>query len=227
MFADLTDACRARPVAAALVASGAFTVDLRLPRDQWFRWKSGILAPCGCNCRRLNTLPAIRRLIDDTLTEATRASFPGADYIVAVAQAGIPWAKTLADRLDLPLAYVRAEARADGGPLVECSPGRAARAVLVEDVVASGGSAARAIEALHTETGLRVVGVQSIANWNFPQMRALLAPWTVRALTSYPQVLASAREAGLVSAVDVEELLRFYADPRGHAWSSGRDLTNP
>jgi orotate phosphoribosyltransferase len=227
MFADLTDARRARPVAAALVASGAFTVDMRLPRDQWFRWKSGILAPCGCNCRRLNTLPAIRRLIDDTLTEATRASFPDADYIVAVAHAGIPWAKTVADRLDLPLAYVRAEARADGGPLVECSPGRGARAVLVEDVVASGGSAARAIEALHTETGLRVVGVQSIANWNFPQMRALLAPWTVRALTSYPQVLASAREAGLVSAVDVVELLRFYADPRGHAWSSGRDLTTP
>jgi len=227
MFADLTDGRRARPVAAALVASGAFTVDMRLPRDQWFRWKSGILAPCGCNCRRLNTLPAIRRLIDDTLTEATRASFPDADYIVAVAHAGIPWAKTLADRLDLPLAYVRAEARADGGPLVECSPGQGARAVLVEDVVASGGSAARAIEALHTETGLRVVGVQSIANWDFPQMRALLAPWTVRALTSYPQVLASAREAGLVSAVDVEELLRFYADPRGHAWSSGRDLTTP
>jgi orotate phosphoribosyltransferase len=227
MFADLTDARRARPVAAALVASGAFTVDMRLPRDQWFRWKSGILAPCGCNCRRLNTLPAIRRLIDDALTEATRASFPDADYIVAVAHAGIPWAKTLADRLDLPLAYVRAEARADGGPLVECSPGQGARAVLVEDVVASGGSAARAIEALHTETGLRVVGVQSIANWDFPQMRALLAPWTVRALTSYPQVLVSAREAGLVSAVDVEELLRFYADPRGHAWSSGRDLTTP
>jgi orotate phosphoribosyltransferase len=227
MFADLTDARRARPVAAALVASGAFTVDMRLPRDQWFRWKSGIVAPCGCNCRRLNTLPAIRRLIDDTLTDATRASFPDADYIVAVAHAGIPWAKTLADRLDLPLAYVRAAARADGGPLVECSPGQGARAVLVEDVVASGASAARAIEALHNETGLRVVGVQSIANWNFPRMRALLAPWTVRALTSYPQVLASAREAGLVSAVDVEELLRFYADPCGHAWSSGRDLTNP
>jgi len=227
MFADLTDARHAHPVAAALVASGAFTVDMRLPRDQWFRWKSGILAPCGCNCRRLNTLPAIRRLIDDMLTEATQASFPDADYIVAVAHAGIPWAKTLAERLDLPLAYVRAEARTDGGPLVECSPGQGARAVLVEDVVASGGSAARAIEALHTETGLRVVGVQSIANWNFPQMRALLAPWTVRALTSYAQVLASAGEAGLVSAADVEELLRFYADPRSHPWGAGRDLTNP
>ena len=100
-----------RMLAAALVASGAFTADLRAPAAQWFRWKSGIVAPCGCNCRRLNTVPKMRRLVDDALADATRSSFPGADYIVAVAHAGIPWAKTVAERLDLPLAYVRAEAR--------------------------------------------------------------------------------------------------------------------
>ena len=217
-FADLTDARYALPAAAALVASGAFTVDMTMPRAQWFRWKSGILAPCGCNCRRLNGLPAFRRLIDDALAEVTRSSFPEADYIVAVAHAGIPWAKTVAERLDLPLAYVRAEPRTPGAAVVECSPGQGDSAVLVEDVVASGGSAAAAIQALHAETGLRVAGVLSIANWNFPRMRALLSPWTVRSLTSYPQVLASARDAGLVSAADVAELRRFYADPERHSW---------
>ena len=49
-------------------------------------------------------------------------------------------------------------------------------------------------------------------------MRTLLAPWPVRALTSYPQVLASAQAAGLVSAADVGRLLRFYADPRQYTW---------
>ncbi len=140
---------------------------------------------------------------------------------MAVAHAGIPWAKTVADRLDLPLAYVRAEAREPGGHLVECEPRAAARAVIIEDVVASGGSAARAIQALLAETGLRVAGIQSIANWNFPEMRDRLAPWTVRAVTSYPQVLDSAREAGLLSGADVSELLRFYADPRRHRWQPG------
>jgi orotate phosphoribosyltransferase len=210
----LTDARDARPVAAALVASGAFTADLRLPRNQWFRWKSGIEAPCGCNCRRLNTVPRLRRLVDDALADATRSSFPGADYIVAVAHAGLPWAKTIAERLDLPLAYVRTEAREPGSPLVECEPAAGGRAVIIEDVVASGGSAARAIQALQAETGLRVAGIQSIANWNFPEMRHLLAPWTVRAVTSYPQVLASAQEAGMLSAADVGQFTRFYADPR-------------
>jgi orotate phosphoribosyltransferase len=217
-FDALLDERHAGPVAAALVASGAFTVDMRMPRDQWFRWKSGILAPCGCNCRRLNTMPAFRRLVDDALADATRRSFPGADYIVAVAHAGIPWAKTLAERLDLPLAYVRTEPRPGGGPLVECAPAGGTRAVVIEDVVASGTSTARAIEALLAETGMRIAGVQSIANWNFPEMRARLAPWTVRAITSYPQVLASAQEAGLASPADVGELMRFYADPRRHSW---------
>jgi orotate phosphoribosyltransferase len=219
-LAELIDARHAGPVATALVASGAFTADLRMPRDQWFRWKSGILAPCGCNCRRLNAVPALRRLVDDALTDTTRSSFPDADYIIAVAHAGIPWAKTVAERLDLPLAYVRAEAREPGGPLVECSPGTGARAVIIEDVVAGGSSVARAIQAVLAETGIEIAGVQSIANWNFPEMRDLLAPWTVRAVTSYPQVLASAHEAGMLSAADAGELLDFYADPRRHRWHS-------
>jgi len=220
-LADLVDARYAGPVADALIASGAFTVDLRMPRERWYRWKSGIYAPCGCNCRRLNAHPAFRRLVDDALAAAARVQFPGADYIVAVANAGIPWAKTVAERLDLPLAYVRVEARASGGPLVECGPADGTRAVLIEDVVAGGGSAAAALRALGAETGLRVAGVLSIANWNFPQARERLAPLVenVRALTSYPQVLASAQDAGLVDADDVAELKRFYADPDRHTWN--------
>jgi orotate phosphoribosyltransferase len=92
---------------------------------------------------------------------------------------------------------VRAEAREPGGPLVECAPGAGNQAVIIEDVVASGGSAARATRALLEETSLRVAGIQSIANWNFPEMRDLLAPWTVRAVTSYPQVLDSARAVSI------------------------------
>jgi len=218
----LLDGPYARLVADALVASGAFTADLRMPADRWFHWKSGIRAPCGCNCRLLNAIPAFRRLVDDALADAARAWFPGAGSVVAVGYAGIPWAKTLAERLDLPLAYVRGEARAAGGPLVECAPSGDAPAIVVEDVVASGGSVARAIQAVRAETSLRIAGIGSIANWNFPEMRTRLAPWPVRALTSYPQVLASAQQAGMVSAAGARELLRFYADPRRHSWSLPR-----
>ncbi len=71
-----------------------------------------------------------------------------------------------------------------------------------------------------TETSLEVAGIGSIANWNFPEMRTRLASWPVRALTSYPQVLASAQQAGMFSAADVSDLLRFYAGPRRHSWTA-------
>lgn len=115
----LVDARYARPVAEGLLTCGAFTVDLRMPRERWFRWKSGIVAPFGCDCRRLNAFPAVRLLIDGALTEAVRQAFPDA-----------------------------------------------------------------------------VAGVQSIANWDFPEMRASLDEWRVRALTSYPHILDCARAGG-------------------------------
>jgi orotate phosphoribosyltransferase len=214
----LVDTRYAPGVAAALVESGAFTVDMNKPRDRWIRWKSGILAPCGCDCRRLNARPACRRVIDDALAAATGASFPDADYVVGVASAGIPWAKTLAERLDLPLAYVRTEPRVSGGRLVECAPAGGTRAVIVEDVVASGGSTRRAIMALLAESDLKVAGVQSIANWNFPEMRSLLAGWVVRAITSYPHVLACARGRGLIDETGLGQLTAFYRDPRQYTW---------
>jgi orotate phosphoribosyltransferase len=117
---------------------------------------------------------------------------------------------------------VRRTSRICSTPLVECSPGGGSRAVIVEDVVASGDSTLHAVQAVIAETGLGIAGVQSIANWNFPEMRTRLAPWPVRAITSYPQILASAKEAGMITAADAGQLLRFYADPRHHSWSTNR-----
>ena len=181
--------------------------------------ESGILAPCGCNCRRLNTIPALRRVVDDALADATRWSIPAPTTL-----SPSPTPESVGKdprRTARPAAGLRARRSARRRrPARRVLARRGIRAVIIEDVVASGSSTARAIQALLAETGMRVAGVQSIANWNFPEMRARLASWTVRAITSYPQVLASAQEGGLVSAADVSELLRFYADPRGHSWNA-------
>jgi orotate phosphoribosyltransferase len=217
-MARLVDARYARPVAECLLTCDAFTVELTMARERWFRWKSGITAPLGCDCRRVNAFPVVRRLIDDALADAVRQAFPDAGYVVGVAQAGIPWAKTIAERLDLPLAYVRAQPRAPGRPLVECAPRGAAAAIVVDDVVASGETTRRAIDAIGAETGLTVAGIQSIANWNFPEMRAALGRWPIRALTSYPHILDGARAAGLIDDAGFAQLSHFYADPRNHTW---------
>jgi len=218
----LTDAHYALSAAECLVACGAFTADFSRPRDRWFRWKSGIVAPCGCDCRRLIAFPAHRRLIADALADAIAGAFPAADYIAGVAHGGIPWATAVADRLGLPLAYVRAQPRAAGGPRVEGLPRRdvqlRARAVVVDDVVASAGSVAQAIRAIRDETGWLIAGVQSIANWGFAEMRETLGEWPARALTSYPQVIDRALAAGLIDDGQAVQLRHFYLNPRSHTW---------
>jgi orotate phosphoribosyltransferase len=219
---DLVDARYALSVAECLVACGAFTVDFSMPRERWFRWKSGVIVPFGCDCRRLNAFPAQRRLVDSALASAIAGAFPAAGYVVGVAHGGIPWAKAVADRLGLPLAYVRAQPRAAGGLQVEGVPQGdfrpGTRAVVVDDVVASGGSVAQAIRAIQAETGWLVAGIQSIANWGFPEMRESLGQWPVRALTSYPQVIDRARAAGLIDDGQASQLRHFYLDPRSHTW---------
>lgn len=219
-LARLIDPRYARPVAECLLTCGAFTVDLSMPRAAWFHWKSGVTAPCGCDCRRLNAFPAQRRLIDDALAEAVRDAFPDASHVVAVAQAGVPWGKSLAERLDLPFGYVRTQPRALNGPRVEGGLTGRGQAVVVEDVVASGASTLAAIAAMLAETELAIVGVQSIANWNFPEMRVNLGAWPTRALTSYPYLLECARDAGLIDDDDLAGLTRFYQDPRHYVWDA-------
>jgi hypothetical protein len=90
--------------------------------------------------------------------------------------------------------------------------------------VASASSAARAIQVVLAETSLRVAGVQSIANWNFPEMRDLLAPSTVRAVTSYSQVHPSARQAGMLS--DAESASSCAATPT-RAGTAGIPASQP
>ncbi|QBD81383.1 hypothetical protein EPA93_37575 [Ktedonosporobacter rubrisoli] len=210
---------RASAVAEALLQARAYSVAVGRPPEEWFHWKCGIIAPCGCNCRVVNGFPACRRLIDRALVKAVLASFPEVDYIVGVANAGIPWAKSLAERLNQPLAYVRTAAKGMSHErLVECMPTGGKRAVIVEDALVSGESTLKVINALKKETDLQIAGIQSIVNWNFPSMRTLLRGYTVRTLTSYPFILAGAFARRLIDEEGFAQLLAFYRDPEANCW---------
>lgn len=211
---------QAQGVAKALVQSQAFRVDLQLPPEKWFHWKCGIVAPCGCNCRSINGFPKARRSIDGALEKAMKSTFPDVDYIVGVANAGIPWAKTLAERLSLPLAYVRSDPKAMGkGRLVECSPKGGQHAIVIEDVIVSGQSTINAIRAIHNETDVKVCGVLSIVNWNFLSMRKLLSEYDICALTSYPFILSCAFQERLIDEGGYRQLMTFYQNPQEHSWA--------
>jgi orotate phosphoribosyltransferase len=177
-------------VARTLLEIGA--VEIRCEPAAWFTWASGLRAPIYCDNRRLISYPKERRRIADALAASVRAHFPDAEVIAGTATAGIPHAAWVAERLDLPMVYVRGSAKGHGqGRQVEGRPLRGERVALVEDLLSTGGSACDAVDALQREGGV-VTGVQAIVTYGFPEAERALAARSLpyRALVSYDEILS-------------------------------------
>jgi len=132
------------------------------------------------------------------------------------------WSTLVANALGKSHAFVRKERKRHGsGALVECSPPPGAKAVIVDDLIASGGSVEHAYRAIKGEGQLVPVGVMSIVNWDFEEMRRRLTQLRipVHALTSYPELLEAAVDLGGLSQSAAHELRTFYRDPEHHLWN--------
>ncbi|HAM22973.1 MAG TPA: hypothetical protein DCQ04_12020 [Actinobacteria bacterium] len=220
----------AHRVARTMVQSGAYLVS----ETEFFTWKSGFRAPVYTDCRRMMGHPGGRTLIKKALGSAILSHFGSPDYAIGMAEAGITWSSLVADELHIRTTFVRKQPKNHGvGGLVAGIPDRDNRldsisAVIVDDLVASGESLVRAVNAVRDETHINVIGIVSIVNWDFHAMRdrfrELRVP--VVSLVSYPQLLAAALDEGLLSQEQLEELVLFYRNPRAHQWSSTFTLAN-
>lgn len=216
---DILFEAKAFEVGKCLVCSGAYGVMFTSPPSEWLTWKSGIKAPVYCDCRVINSLPLERKLISATLVESIKQNFSEAEVVIGIAMAGIPWARAVADRLDLPFAYVRNRTKPHGtGKRVECAPPTEKKAIIVDDLVASGGSILDTITVLKEEAQVDVIGVQSIVNWGFHSMRHNLAGYRVKCLASYPCLLANALMHRIIDQTQFSQLMEFYADPIHFEW---------
>ncbi len=154
-----------RDVVELLLKTGA--VELRTEPEQWFTWASGKRAPIYCDNRVLISYPEVRTRIADALAEAIERGFPEVQVIAGAATGGIPHAAWVAERLELPMVYVRGSAKDHGqGKRVEGRKLAGERVVLLEDLVSFGGSALSAVTALREEGG-EVIGVQAIFSYGF------------------------------------------------------------
>ena len=153
-------------LARLLVEIGA--VEVRTDPERWFTWASGRRSPIYCDNRVLCSLPEQRARVAQALAAAIRQRFPDVEVIAGTATAGIPHAAWVADRLGLPMVYVRGAAKGHGQQ--KRVEGRALcgeRVVLVEDLVSYGGSALDAVAALGAEGG-KPIGVQAIFSFGLP-----------------------------------------------------------
>lgn len=206
----------ARVVASELLRIGAVALRPLEP----FTWASGRLSPIYTDNRLTIGFPTVRQAITDAFVEVAQSFAPS--VIVGTATAGIPHAAWLADRLDLPLAYVRSAAKDHGTQsLVEGVVRPADRALIIEDLVSTGGSSLAAARALR-DAGADVLGVLAVFTYGFPEALAAFEQNGLfcTAITDFETLLFIAEERGRLSSNELELLRAWHADPI--AWSAAR-----
>lgn len=185
--------------------------------DQLFTWASGIKSPIYCDNRLTISYPQVRKAIAQGLSALVEKDF-GSDYdlVAATATAGIPHGAWVADLLDAPMVYVRSASKDHGKEnLIEGLVKKGQKAVLIEDLISTGGSSLKCVEALQKE-GVEVLKVYGIFNYDFKEAkeRFALAGVSYETLTDYPTLLELLREEGVLSAQEVNRLKAFSDNPR-------------
>lgn len=185
---------------------------VRLRPDAPFTWASGIESPIYTDNRVALAFPPVRALIAEGLTALARESGEF-DAVAGVATAGIPHATLVADRLGLPMAYVRSSAKAHGRQnRIEGRLTPKQRVVVVEDLISTGGSSLAAVEALR-DAGVVVVATIAIFSYGFDAAgtRFAEAGCPLHVLTDYPTLIAAAEAEGYVNADHLAALTEWRA----------------
>ena len=200
-------------LASGLLEAGA----VRLSPRQPFTWASGLKSPIYCDNRQLLGFPGLRTGIKAAL--AARAALAQPTLIAGTSTAGIPWAALVADQLGLPMAYVRPEPKHHGmGRQVEGPSGQGHRVVLIEDLISTGGSSIRCVEALRQE-GAEVLSVLALFSYGLPRAEAAFAAAGVelQVLATFSDLAAQAGTQGLLDPADLASLAEWRSDTA--AWS--------
>lgn len=140
---------------------------IQLRPDQPFTWASGWKSPIYCDNRISLSDPEARTYIKNSLSAVIKGYFKDVDVIAGVATAGIAQGALVADFLDLPFCYVRPEPKKHGmGNQIEGFVKAGQKAVLIEDLISTGGSSLKAAEALQ-QVGVEVLGMAAIFTYGF------------------------------------------------------------
>jgi orotate phosphoribosyltransferase len=201
-----------RKLAGYLLQSKSIILDPANP----YTWSSGWKSPIYCDNRKTLSHPEIRNFIRDNLCELIRESYGIPDIIAGVATGAIAQGALVADRLGLPFIYVRSSAKDHGtGKLIEgdVTPGKSA--IVVEDLVSTGGSSLRAVEALRN-AGVNVMGMVAIFNYGFSVAEDNFRKAGVKliSLTDYHTLIDSGVKSGYIQPEYLETLKKWREDPQ-------------
>jgi orotate phosphoribosyltransferase len=189
---------------------------IKLQPNEPFSWASGIISPIYCDNRITLSYPNIRTFIRQAYAETILEAFGKPDVIAGVATGGIAQGALVAQELGIPFIYVRSEAKEHGmGNQVEGFFEEGQKVVLVEDLISTGGSSLKAVDALR-KAKLDVKGLVAIFTYGFNvaerNFENAACPYVT--LTNYDVLLQHAGDSNLISDDDQASLREWKVDPQ-------------
>ncbi len=188
---------------------------IRLQPTEPFTWVSGWRSPIYTDNRKTLAYPAIRSFVKDALVSLVKEHFPMATAVAGVATGAIAQGALVADALGLPYCYVRPKPKDHGmGKQVEGTLPERSRVVVVEDLISTGSSSLKAVEALRAE-GFCVVGMVASFTYGFPIAEQAFDEKKVPLVTisNYATTMEVAREKNLIREEDMELLRQWREAP--------------
>ncbi len=188
---------------------------VKLEPSNPFTWASGWKSPIYCDNRVTLSFPNIRTFIRQSYAESILEKFGKPDVIAGVATGGIAQGALVAQELGLPFIYVRSSAKEHGmGNQIEGFYEKGQKVVVIEDLISTGGSSIKAIDALKS-AGLDVKGLVAIFTYGFEQAKNNFekAECPFVTLTSYEVLLDQAVKHEYVNASDLDSLREWKDSP--------------
>ncbi len=188
---------------------------VKLQPSNPFTWASGWKSPIYCDNRKTLSYPTLRNLIKLEISRIILENFGEVDAIAGVATGAIAQGAMVAEELGLPFVYIRSAPKDHGlENLIEgdLKPGQ--KVVVIEDLISTGGSSLKAVEAVRKD-GCEVIGMVAIFTYGFKvaedKFKAAKVP--LMTLCNYNSVLDEAVKTNYIQEEDLETLKLWRKDP--------------
>lgn len=188
---------------------------IKLQPTNPFTWASGWKSPFYCDNRKTLSYPDLRSFVKIQTARLILERFPEAEAVAGVATGAIPQGAMVADTLNMPFVYVRSKPKDHGlENLIEGELKPGTKVVVVEDLISTGGSSLKAVEAIRNY-GCEVVGMVASYTYGFDVAEKAFKEANVElvTLTNYEAVVAQALATGYIKEEDVELLNQWRKAP--------------
>jgi len=188
---------------------------VKLQPSDPFTWASGWKSPIYCDNRKALSYPATRTYIKQELAKIIKDKYSEVEVIAGVATGAIAQGALVAEELGLPFVYIRPSAKSHGmNNMIEGDLKSGSKVVVIEDLISTGGSSLKAVEALRA-ADCEVISMLAIFTYGFPVAEKAFAEAKVELVTlsNYNALIDCALDLGTVTAAQIDELKEWRKAP--------------